>query len=246
MNLPLQIIGHMEVPPQVLEHRFVIEALGCAEVLATNGDPKAKVVGTEETKGCELYGWAPNVVGHRDNTGFTYLVGLNDAISYVHARKRVIDTGHGPYMTVRLKPGDVVRLNDLHEHWTEDVTPRVAAFAGSWPEPADVLGWQTLATGINKLASGAYYGAPRVRRGFRVLLQDECIAANSDFEDVEYMLIADAQKSGRMVITCSCCEKPAQRIDDHWPYQWDRNRCMDHLGVPAAAGKALRLKALTT
>ena len=111
--------------------------------------------------------------------------------------------------------------------------------------PVATIPFVDLAAGIDKLAAGAYYDAPRVCRGFRVLLADECIAANADFDDTEYMLIADAKKAGRMVIPCSCCDKPAQRIDELWPYQWDRNRCMQHMGLSAAAGGAPRLKVVS-
>lgn len=227
--MPLDIIGRLEVPDQVLRHRFVLEALGAATVLADNDDPNHRVVGTLETKTCELYGWGANVPPHRDNTGWTYLVMLNEGISYVHCRLKALATGNGPSAVIRAVQGDVIRLHDCHEHWTEDAAPRVAAFVGSWPSPDDSAALPILEAGIKALATGDYYGAPRVREGFQALQPDECYAANEYVTEYSPMLRTDAVARGFHVLHCAKCDEPACRIDSHWPYFWDGNRCAKHL-----------------
>lgn len=226
--MPAEIVGRLEIPAAVLEHRFVIEALACAHVMADSEDENRRVVGTAEGRLCELYGWGANIKAHRDNTGWTYLMCLNEGISYIHARLKARATGVGPSAVVRVTAGDVIRLNDFHEHWTEDAAPRVAAFVGSWPQPWDEGAVSLLQTGIDKLVAGDYYGAPRVARGYRALQPDECLVADADMTGYEPMLKADADQQGRFIITCHC-EKPAVRVDDHWPYHWEHNRCQQHL-----------------
>lgn len=228
---PLSVITRLEIPEAARNHRFVTEALACAMVLQANEDPRHQVVGTEETQACELYGWAPNVAPHCDNTGWTYLAPINEGVSYVHCRLKMRQFGHGLSTSVRVQAGDVVRLDDRFEHWTEDACCRVAAFVGSWEQPCDELAIAKLKEGIAQLSAGDYYGAPRVRQGFRAPQPDERYVAASDMSDYELVLAKDVGR--RFVITCHCGD-PAVAIDPHWPHHWDLCRCQKHLvGAPA-------------
>ena len=239
----LAVVGHIEIPPVVLEHRFVREALANTMTLVQNEDPRMQVVGTENTKACELYGWAPNVDSHRDCTGWVYLVALNAGFSHVHAWASAKPLARKLH-SVELRPGTVVRLWDFCEHWTEDRTARVAAFVGSYERPRDAEALAALQRGIDALAAGSYYGAPRVRDGFRALLPDECLAANDDFTELHPMLVADARRQKRFIECCAVCGKPAIRPDDKWPYFSDKSACRDHLAERGRRAPAAELKEL--
>lgn len=223
---PLQIVGRLPIPPAALAHRFYTEAHACAELFAEQQDVHSQVVGTANTRKPELYGWAPNVDSHADKTGWVYLVCLNEGRTVVS----VDATGDMESIaTAQLDAGVVVRLNDHCTHWTEDDQARVALFVGSWPEPADTEALAMLAAGLAALETGSYYGAPRVRDGFRALLADECLAADADIEDLETMLLADAQREGRLIELCGKCDAPAVRPDEKWPYHSEMSRCKGHL-----------------
>jgi hypothetical protein len=236
------MIGRIEIPPAVLDHRFVLEALGCALVLQQSDDRKAGVVGTDNSRLCELYGWAPNVPAHRDNTGWMYALMLDDGVSRIHAMS---DPGLSHAVSpsekieIRVTAGDVFRLCDFCEHWTEDVRARVAAFVGCFDEPDDERALAILRAGVAALARGEYYGAPRVRDGFRTLLPDECYAASDECTDAELMLLSDAKHAGRWIQTCGVCEAPAVRLDHYWPYHHEYNRCREHLIGRNARGDCL-------
>lgn len=224
----LVIVGHLGVPDSVMTHRFAIEAEACAMLFAQKADARSQVIGTGNTKACELYGWAPNVDSHEDRTGWMYGVALNDGrttiSAYAYPMRSCLRTLH-----VELPRGAVFRLMDWCHHWTEDDGPRVCAFVGSFDAPEDDRAIATLRAGIAALARGDYYGAPRVRPGFRVLMDDECLVANDDMTDYAPALLADAQRRGQFVIPCSSCARPAVRIDAHWPYHWEHNRCREHM-----------------
>ena len=228
---PLQIVGRLPVPEAVLSHRFTIEARACAELFAKKEDVFSQVVGTANTRKAELYGWAPNVDSHRDNTGLVYLLCLNPGQTTVS----VDETGSlDRIATARLDAGVVVRMDDRCTHWTEDDRTRVALFVGSWPEPADAEAMALLAAGLDALERGDYYGAPRVRDGFRVLLPDECLAADDKIEELETMLLADAERAGRLIERCGKCDELAVRADEKWPYFTEQSRCIGHLNMNTA------------
>lgn len=224
----LSIVGHIDVPAAVRTHRFHAEAEANAMMLAHKNDPSTQVVGTENTRRCELYGWAPNVDSHRDDSGWMYLVLLTGERSIVEAYASP-KLGSRKVHSVRIRPGDVLRLWDHCLHWTIDDGYRVAAFVGSFPRPADAEALATLRAGVEALASGAYYGAPRVRPGFRAMQDDECLVSNAAFDDLEPALLADAQAQGRFIETCAHCDRPAVRADEKWPFFHDMSRCRLHL-----------------
>jgi len=216
----LEVVGRIIVP-DLSDHRFVREAMAIANLKHRKQDPTEQVIGTANTKECELYGWAANVDSHVDNTGFMYLVPLvaEYSVLYVMLGDELLEQ--------RLAVGEVVRLWDYALHWTEDSAPVMAAFVGSYKAPNDAEAVAVLANGVEALQRGDYYGAPRVRDGFRVLLPDECLATK-DYETYEPMLLADVKSRGMTVLTCSHCDSPAHSIDKQWPYFWEHNVCAEH------------------
>lgn len=224
----IELVGRIEIPPTVLKHRFVREAEANAMLRHRKQDVRQQVVGTANTKACELYGWMANVDSHVDNTGFMYAAALNEGLSTIAA----VEPGGGWIVsTVEVRQGDVFRLNDHCTHWTEEASYRVAIFVGSWDEPCDAHAVELLRAGVATLARGDYYGAPRVRDGFRALLPDECLVPNEAFTALEPALLADAKAKGLLIEQCGQCGKPAIRPDKNWPYFSDHSRCRDHLGT---------------
>lgn len=217
-------VGVIQIPDTVLAHRFVVEIEAVVHVVTNSDEVGSPVAGTSNTKACELYGWGPDVAPHADRTGFVYLVCLNDGDSTLHALH------DGEHTSVTLRRGEVVRLWDGAEHWTQDETARVAAFVGSFKEPQDAEALAVLTAGVGALGRGDYYGAPRCSPGFVVPRKDECYVANWEASTYEHMLLSDAKAQGRHIIECACCGAPAIRVDGHWPYFWDGNKCGTCLG----------------
>jgi len=188
-----------------------------------DGERDHQVVGTENTGDVELYGWAPNVDEHADCTGIIYLACINPGRTHVELR-------HGEEVLAEiLEVGTVVRMDDRYKHWTLDDGPRVGVFVGSFPTPCDEWALAALQAGVDALARGDYYGAPRVTPGFRVLQPDECLVPNEAFDGCNTKLLADAIAAGDYIEACVICDKPAVQLDHHWPYFADNCRCADHL-----------------
>ena len=238
---PLSIVAALEVPPATLAHRFVTEALACAQLFVSSADVHQQVIGTENTRQVELYGWAANVDSHKDGTGWVYIVPLNATTTVCAFSSDALDA---ELLTVTAQPGQVVRLHDCCVHWTEEPEGQatVAAFIGSFAEPDDDAAVKALTNGIAALTMGLYYGAPRVREGFRALLDDECLAANDAFDELAPMLLADARKQRRYIELCGKCSRPAVRPDDKWPFFSETSRCRVHLADDASERKP-RLRA---
>lgn len=215
MNLKsVQIVGQIAVPQTVLEHRFVKEALAVVNFFQKDDERIERVIGTKNSKKCELYGWSTCVAPHTDNEGYVYLLPLNDIGSFLYTEDS----------EVYLQQGTVVRLNDFSSHWTFDDAPVVCAFVGAFKEPNDDQAIAILKEGINALERGDYYKAPRVREGFQVIMDDECWASKN-IDDVQLMLLTDAQAQDLFIELCACCDKPATKLDSTWPYHFDNNRC---------------------
>lgn len=218
---PLQVVGSIPIPPSVIKHRFVREALAVVNLFSEDDERVERVVGTLNNKKCELYGWATSVIAHTDKTGFVYLLPLNDGNSVIYTKSHEI----------HLKIGEVIRLNDFHRHWTVDEFPVVCAFIGSFDEPNDEKAMAILQAGITALANGDYYDSPRVREGFQAMLDDECFAIVDSIEDPEQMLISDALVCGLWIETCGECSEPAIKLDSHYPWFTDQNKCRNHLRI---------------
>lgn len=226
MNRDLEIIAHIDIPFAVFGHRFYKEAFAIArntQRKVKRKETREKVIGTANTKQVELYGWARNVEAHSDDSGLIYFVALNDGDSIV------VTTGHRETV-IDLPAGAVVRMDDYCRHFTFDDRPRVCAFIGSYPTCHDYDAIMALQHGVELLAKGEYYGAPRVREGFRVVLPDECYVS-ADIDTLELMLLKDAKEQGKFIQECAVCGRPAAKIDHQWPWFMDLHRCMEHIGV---------------
>ena len=220
----LQVIGKLEVSQSAKEHRFVVECQAVTKVIECR-EKCGSVVGTENTKQPELYGWKPNVLPHVDNTGFVYFMPIVVNGGNVCAG----DFETQIYSDLPLECGTVYRLDDRVHHWTTDDSHTVCLFVGSYDAPDDTEAMILLSKGLAALAAGEYYGAPRAGRGFRVVLHDECLIETRDGYD--YKLLADASRDDDFILKCSqgdCC-KPAVIADRYFPYFQENNRCADHI-----------------
>lgn len=224
--VPLARVGQLHVPSAALNHRFVQEVRWHVQKRddRTVTDVEDAVVGTDNTCKVELYGWGRNIDPHVDATGWVYLCALDPSISWVYARAPA-ETPAAPPIRITLEAGTVLRLDDRVEHWTKDPCARICLFMGSFEAPCDDFAISHLEAGLQALARGDYYGAPRVARGFQKLQQDECLA--TDWQDPEPLrfLRVDAVARGMDIITCSNCGAPAVRLDHHWPWHQENNVC---------------------
>lgn len=224
-DAPLAIIGHIDITPTVLSHRFVQEALRRLEVVKDAEDVRDRVIGTTSKPGAvQLYGWAQNIAPHRDRTGFVYGVCLNPGHSILKATD-VRTPAPGPVYEVELPAGAVFRLDDHFSHWTDDSCPRIAAFCGPFHAVDDEGALKRLNAGIKRLAAGKYRHAPRVPPGYIDLAVDEAWAT-VDFEEREIMLLSEVESRRAFILSCALCEKPASRIDHYWPFHSEQNRCL--------------------
>lgn len=214
---PLELIGNIDVPAAALKHYNMAEAHAVSQVFKEH-EPVERVIGTYNTGApkCQLYGWAKNVATHTDNTGIVYFTPL------IVRRSLVGAMAVGKATVLRIKKGEVYRLNDRYPHWTLDSSSVVCAFAGVFPFMNDDRAMAMLQAGIADLAAGKY-SAPRVRDGFRARQDIECWA---DVDDVPTMMpieLAKAEK--RIILRCAKCNKLADRPDNFWPYHGENNRC---------------------
>jgi hypothetical protein len=227
----LEVVGQLTVPEGVMRHRFAREAMAGVRIMAGNyeaGESLEQVLGTKNTAAVELYGWTPNVAEHNDCTGFVYLATINKGQSTLMAIDSPFPDPSGPVTSIDLAKGVVVRLNDIARHWTKDDRPRLCVFLGSFDEPCDAAAVALLQAAVNALASGVYYGAPRASKGFRAIMDDECLVANEDSTDCDTMLLVDAKAKGLHYETCAYCDKPASLLDHQWPYGL-LHRCVQHV-----------------
>jgi hypothetical protein len=217
----LACVGSIQVPPPALRHPNIREARACA---MTMDKRPSKVVGTTNTAGqprqVELYGWGRNVPRHVDDTGWIYFTPLvlgNSAV-FVPRRSRY------------LVQGAVYRLDDHIPHWTQDTEPVVCAFLGPFerpPRPKAAIA--QLQAGVNALAERRE-GAPRVSDGFKVPANHQVWALEEGVGGgVDLIPIRRARREGRFIARCGLCLRFAVKLDGHFPYFLDMNRCVKHL-----------------
>ncbi|HCF2447004.1 TPA: hypothetical protein NIA45_004672 [Pseudomonas aeruginosa] len=222
---PLAVIGQLQIPDAVLQHRFVLEALQRVQEVNLSEDGRERVIGTTSRPGeVQLYGWGVNIGRHTDRTGIVYGVCLNPGRTVLKSTDERT-TVPGPVHQVLLPAGAVFRLDDYLAHWTEDSCPRVAAFCGPFPECDDAAALERLQAAIGLLASGTYAGAPRISAGFIQLAADEAWAT-TDFENREIMLLQEVKRRRAYILTCHLCDRPANKIDHFWPYHEEASRCL--------------------
>lgn len=212
MTLPalpsLQRVGSIPIPAAALNHLHTLEARAAVHVLGKSDDRDAGVVGTQNIRRAELYGWANPVRPHVDGTGApqwmygALLIGQCQITTGVH--------------TVCAEPGVVFRLNDRQLHWTQGAGDSVSVFVGCWDTPEDQKALQILERGVRRLASHVRT-APRVREGFRVRRKGE-VYATCDFETYSIMASEVAKRCDAFVLTCCECDEPADRIDNQFPW----------------------------
>lgn len=221
-HFPLAKIGALRVPPKALKHVHVREA--CAIATLFNDDRKERIIGTSN-KGephAQLYGWGCNVAKHLDETGWVYFSPLMMGESKVFAA----------HLSLQLEPFSVYRLHDHAIHWTEDTAPVICLFAGVFLSPQDPMAMAMLQAGMMALTKGLL-GAPRVSPGFRVPLRDEIYAATND-GDVRLVSRGIARSRGWLIAQCANCQAAAIKVDRHFPYHHELNRCAKHLEAKAA------------
>lgn len=224
---PLTLIAELDVPPEVMRHRYAIVALAVASKLLDRGHPTEQVIGTaRDPKVVQLYGWNPGIPKHRDNTGIIYGLCLDPGRSKVFATFPSSTSTDPDEQTVQIEigSGSLFRLDDRFSHWTQDLAPRVLAFIGPFDKPADSLAISALTNALRLLVAGSYYNAPRVSEGFRILADDECYATEN-FTDFTYILKSDLSLRGAHMIECGLCSAPATCIDHYWPIYVDGSRC---------------------
>jgi len=213
---PLEALPtRLSIPPRALRHRFVTEAKIVAKVLQTSKDSTSMgVIGTGNTYRAELYGWSNPVSTHVDSAtdGWIYGCILKCAPS---EKIFAICPKSGVRLSFDSAPGRVFRLNEHFPHWTEGRGITLCLFVGVYGIPQDDLAIKVLSRGIARLAAGVQT-APRVSRGFRVLLDGECWAT----KDSENAHIIPKRYLDRGWIRLECCEcgGDAVKIDHHFPY----------------------------
>ncbi len=219
----LAVVGTIGIARKVRRHRYVREAHATARVLA--GDRVERVIGTSNESGpvTQLYGWAPNVPPHRDETGFIYFA----PILLPRGGSLVIaDDGHD----VLLEHGNVYRLNDFIPHETYERGPVVCLFRGPYLAPDDAGALADLQAGADQLASHTP-GMPRVSPGFQHPFPNECYAdlSHADGTYKEIVPLAEAKRKGMLIAYCALCERRAWVLDHHFPWHVENNRCEKHL-----------------
>lgn len=220
-HFPLAKVEQLRIPPRALKHIHVKEA--CAIATTFSDDRIERIIGTRNQGApqAQLYGWGPNVAKHFDATGWVYFAPLMMGRSYVNA-------GH---IRLELEPFTVYRLNDHAIHWTEDTAPVICLFAGVFKEPDDGGALGMMLAGVGALARGLV-GAPRVSRAFRVPIRDEVYANTPNGTRLVSRGLARARHW--VIATCAMCKEFAIKVDAHFPYHWDRNRCAAHIKQAAA------------
>lgn len=222
---PLSCIGSIEIPPAALDHRHIMEAE--AATMVVNDGRIERVIGTTNKPGhpvVELYGWAPNVDSHADETGWMYFCPLLVGRSIVSAWEKGKPLGNRHRVLLRV--GNVYRLNDFVMHWTADRRPVVALYCGVFRMPDDGLAMSLLQDGVNELSTGGRF-APRVSPGFRIRFDDECFAEVDGRKAL--IPISEAKQRGALIATCIKCDAYADHVDHSWPWGWEGNRCRSHI-----------------
>lgn len=227
-GFPLAEVGAIDIQPDALEHRHILEARAITEL--KNDGRIESVIGTTNNPGepcVQLYGWGRHVYSHADHTGWIYFCPLVVRRSLVCALPANTDIKRR--VRVYLRRGRVYRLNDYVTHWTQDSAPVVALYCGVFDLPDDERAVTMLQSGAQALATGAD-DAPRVKPGFQRPFEDECFTEECGDRVVK---IADARRLGMLIATCHCGRR-AVIVDTQCPHDWRFNACEAHLETAEA------------
>lgn len=219
----LVAVGRIHVGRRAFRHRHFLECQALTQVFDADAERVERVIGTanKERPRAQLYGWGRNVAPHRDGTGWIYLAPLLLGRSMLFAGD----------LSLELEAGVVYRMNDFARHWTMDDAPVVCLFAGVFDHPQDGRALRMLRRGALQLGLRDRH-APRVSQGFRVPMRGECYADPRFCGERRLCRLAMAERKGWVVADCALCGAPAVRLDTHWPYLGDYNRCGSCLDRP--------------
>lgn len=222
MRPAIEKITHIDIPPAALKHANVTQVsdflLASAEL-----DDLDRVIGTQNTKKPELYGWVGDIDWHVDNQGDVYFVILSNNSGVLFAENET---------PINYRQGDVIRMNDFVRHKVEQNGEAVGLFVGAFECGNDELAINALKTALSNLTEcgiKSYDSAPRWEGG--PLHDYECYVWHFDEElDLERTLHANASDTQGMILVCSHegCSKHASQIDHHFPYMDDNNLCANH------------------
>lgn len=222
MRPAIEKIAHIDIPDAALKHDNVKQVTDCL-VSRAELDDLDRVIGTQNTKKPELYGWVGDIDWHVDNQGDVYFVILSNNSGVLFAENET---------PIQYSQGDVIRMNDFTRHKVEQSGEAVGLFIGAFECGDDTLVIDTLKTALDSLTERSiesYGRAPRWEGG--PLHDYECYVWHFDEElDLERTLHANASGTQGMILMCSHegCSKHASQIDHHFPYSDDNNRCTNH------------------
>ncbi len=222
MRPAIEKIAHIDIPASVLKHANVTQVTDFLRASAELDDLD-RVIGTQNTKKPELYGWVGDIDWHVDNQGDVYFVILSNNNGVLFAENEA---------PIHYNQGDVVRMNDFTRHKVEQNGEAVGLFVGAFKCGNDELAINALKKALGSLTEcsiKSYDRAPRWEGG--PLHDYECYVWHFDEElDLERTLHTNATDTQGMILTCSHdgCNKHASQIDHHFPYMEDNNRCTTH------------------
>jgi hypothetical protein len=222
MRPAIEKIAHIDIPDAALKHDNVKQVTDFL-ISRTELDDLDRVIGTQNTKKPELYGWVGDIDWHVDNQGDVYFVILSNNSGVLFAENE---------SPIQYSQGDVIRMNDFTRHKVEQSGEAVGLFIGAFECGDDMLAIDALKTALDSLTERSiesYGRAPRWEGG--PLHDYECYVWHFDEElDLERTLHANALGTQGMILMCSHggCSKHASQIDHHFPYMDDNNLCATH------------------
>jgi hypothetical protein len=215
----LKIVGNFPVSESVLNHKHIAATKAVLNTKHRFTDP---VVGTQNKKGVELYGWHPNVAPHVDRTGFMYFMPLFESTGTINA---FLERSGDP-VELPLVAGNIYRMFDYASHWTTGETDRqIALFIGAFDSPMDNFAINRLKNGLRLLELNSVY-APKTSFSTKMALDDEVFVETSVLGKTR--LINKIYAAKHKIITCAYCEKPAMILDSYYPYEIAKNKCKEH------------------
>jgi hypothetical protein len=208
--LSLEIVGNIKVSDKIyssLRYHYMCQRLNRV---------KGPVVGTENSKIVEIYGWKPNVGKHIDNTGFVYVLPL-------HSDGLLISEDS----SVNIIKGDVICLNDHIAHYTTNKNTVVALFVGSYSSRQDELALNKFRNFMKRIDISEDRLKPfSIKTSGYTRILSNCVMLENEYVPYKIIYKEHAKDKG---IKCSACDNTAITIDKHHPYLQDHTLCQKHL-----------------